>query len=211
VKIERKIQNSSSAAIAAVARSHFQRFGYAKASLQEIADDCGMSVANLYRFYDGKLAIGAAVAAAERAALFAGCDRAVATAPDDPTARLVTLFQALIDGTGRQIRARPLLFELGMTVARERPEHRQGFLRETEKRIAAIIATSRKLQGRTAVGVRATSRLILLASAPFVLPWMLRTRPFGNPRAQVEPLMKCLVAGLIPAGGNGAVAPVQPL
>ena len=38
-----------------------------------------MSVANLYRYYEGKLALGAAVAAAEQAALFAVCDRAVAT------------------------------------------------------------------------------------------------------------------------------------
>ena len=37
----------------------------------EIAEDCRMSVANLYRYYDGKLALGAAVAAAEQAALFA--------------------------------------------------------------------------------------------------------------------------------------------
>ena len=198
-----------SAEIAAVARSHFRRFGYAKTSMQEIAADCRMSVANLYRYYEGKLAIGAAVAAAEQAALFAGCDGAVAAAPGDLTAKLGTLFHALIDGTRRQIESQPLLFELGLTVAREQPEHRQRFLRETEARIAAILTSDGPGGGWAAVNTQAASRLILMASAPFVLPWMLRTQPFGNPRAQVEPLMKCLVAGFAQTGGNGVAASVR--
>jgi len=170
--------------------------------MQEIADDCGMSVANLYRYYAGKLALGAAVAAAEQTALFAACDRAVALERGDLTAKLITLFHALIDGTRRQIKSTPLLFELGMTVAREQPQHRQRILEETEQRIAAILAASSPAAAMTAVDARVASRLILLASAPFVLPWMLRTQPFGNPRAQVEPLMKCLAAGLPQAYSN---------
>ena len=175
----------------------------------EIAKDCGMSVANLYRYYVGKLGLGAAVAAAEQAALFAGCDRAVAAAPGDPTAKLIALFQALIDGTRGQIRSTPLLFELGMTVAREQPAHRQRFLQETEVRIAAILAARGDDGAMAAIDAKVASRLILTASAPFVLPWMLRTQPFGNPRAQVEPLITCLVAGLTKATPNGAAAPAH--
>jgi len=211
VKIEQNVQHSCGdlgAAIAAVARSHFRRFGYAKTSMKEIAEDCGMSGANLYRYYEGKLAIGAAVAAAEQAALFAVCDRAVASVRGDLAAKLITLFQTLIDGTCRQIKSTPLLFELGMTVARERPEHRQRFLRETEARIGAILAQSGNDEALAAVDAKVPSRLILMASAPFVLPWMLRTQPFGNPRAQVEPLMKCLVSGLTKANSEGAAASV---
>jgi len=37
-----------------------------------------------------------------------------------------------------------------------------------------------------------------------MLPWMLQTRPFGNPRAQVEPLMQCLVGGLTEANAEAA-------
>jgi AcrR family transcriptional regulator len=186
VKIKQNVQHSCGdpgAAIAAVARSHFRRFGYAKTSMQEIAEDCGMSVANLYRYYEGKLAIGAAVAAAEQAALFAACDRAVATVRGDLAAKLITLFHALIDGTCRQIKSTPLLFELGMTVAREQPEHRQRFLQETEARIAAILTAGGNNAGGAAIDAKVADRLILMASAPFVLPWMLRTQPFGNPRA----------------------------
>ena len=177
--------------------------------MKEIAEDCGMSVANLYRYYEGKLAIGAAVAAAEQAALFAFCDRAVATVRGDLAEKLITLFHAFIDGTCRQIKSTPLLFELGMTVAREQPEHRQRFLQETEARIGVILAQSGNDEALAVVDAKSASRLILMASAPFVLPWMLRTQPFGNPRVQVEPLMKCLVSGLTKANSEGAAASVR--
>jgi AcrR family transcriptional regulator len=211
VKIEQNVQHSGGdpgVAIAAVAHTRFRRFGYAKTSMQEIADDCGMSVANLYRYYECKLAIGAAVAGAEQAALFADCDRAVAAEAGDVAAKLIALFHALIDGTRRQIKSAALLFELGMTVAREQPEHRQRILQETEVRISAILAAD----GRgawTASEAGTASQLILLASAPFVLPWMLRTQPFGNPRAQVEPLVRCLVSGLQKAASPGFAPAVQ--
>lgn len=174
--------------------------------MKEIAGDCGMSVANLYRYYEGKLALGAAVAAAEQAALFAACDRAVATVGGDRTAKLIALFEALIDSTRRQIKSTPLLFDLGMAVAREQPEHRQRFLQEAEARIAAILAARGDDEALAAINARVTGRLILMASAPFVLPWMLRTQPFGNPRAQVEPLMQCLVLGLTKANAEAAAA-----
>ena len=191
--------------ITGVARARFQRFGYDKTSMQEIADDCRMSVANLYRYFDGKLAIGAAVAAAEQVALFETCDAAIAMAPAELVAKLSMLFHTIIDETRRQIRTKPLLFELGMMVAREQPEHRQRFLRGTEARIAAILAEGGPARGLPAGEAAATGRMILLACAPFVLPWMLRTQPFGNPRAQVGPLVRCLVAGLAKTRESGSL------
>lgn len=198
---EANIQHSEDeelrAKIVAAARERFQQFGFAKTSMQEIAEACDMSAANLYRYYEGKLAIGAAVATGERQALFADCDRAVAAAPDVPVAKLIALFHALVDGTRRQIRSTPLLFELGMTVARARPEIRQRILRETEIRIAGILADGGKARALGPTDARTASRLILIASAPFVLPWMLQTQPYGNARAAVEPLMNCLASGLL--------------
>lgn len=177
------------AGIVAAARSRFQQFGYAKTSMQEIAAACGMSAANLYRFYDGKIAIGSAVAAVEQAELFAACDVAVAAAPFDVTARLIALFHALIDGHQRRLKQHPLLFELGLIVAREIPGTRRAFLDEVERRIVSILAAAGTVEADN-------SRLILLASAPFVLPWMMLNKPFGNPRPRVVPLVTCLVSGL---------------
>lgn len=48
--------------IIASAEALFQRYGFAKTTVAEIARDAGMSPANVYRFFDGKLDIVAAIA-----------------------------------------------------------------------------------------------------------------------------------------------------
>jgi len=44
------------------AGQRFQQYGYNKTTMAEIAKDCSMSAANLYRYFDSKLAIGADLA-----------------------------------------------------------------------------------------------------------------------------------------------------
>lgn len=44
------------------AGDRFQQYGYNKTTMAEIAKDCDMSAANLYRYFENKLAIGAALA-----------------------------------------------------------------------------------------------------------------------------------------------------
>jgi AcrR family transcriptional regulator len=39
----------------------FRHYGYAKTTMADIADDCGMSAANLYRFFPSKLALVEAI------------------------------------------------------------------------------------------------------------------------------------------------------
>ncbi len=43
------------------ARERFTRYGFGKTTMAEIAKDCGMSASNLYRFFDNKHEIGAAM------------------------------------------------------------------------------------------------------------------------------------------------------
>ena len=44
------------------AELRFNVYGYQKTAMAEVAGDCTMSAANLYRYFDNKLAIGAALA-----------------------------------------------------------------------------------------------------------------------------------------------------
>ncbi|HEY5601784.1 MAG TPA: TetR/AcrR family transcriptional regulator [Gammaproteobacteria bacterium] len=48
--------------ILAAAEQRFRQFGYNKTTMAEIAKDCDMSAANLYRYFENKLSIGAALA-----------------------------------------------------------------------------------------------------------------------------------------------------
>ena len=201
MKNEPNIQKSSvaavSAEIAAGARARFQRFGYAKTSMQEIADDCGMSAANLYRYFDGKLALAVVVAAAEQAAQLRKCDEAVHAARADAAARLIALFHALIDTSRSQMKEAPLMFELSLNVARETPELRERFLTAVEARIMGILDNEKATHCVAGSDVaKRHARLILTACATFVLPWMLQNVPFGDPRPKVKPLIHCLLSGM---------------
>jgi len=44
------------------AAQRFTQFGYNKTTMAEVAQDCGMSAANLYRYFENKLDIGANLA-----------------------------------------------------------------------------------------------------------------------------------------------------
>jgi len=48
--------------ILAAATQRIKHYGYAKTTMAEIAADCGMSAANIYRFFEGKIDIAEAMA-----------------------------------------------------------------------------------------------------------------------------------------------------
>ncbi len=184
------------AEIVSAARGRFRRYGYAKTSMQEIAKDCGMSAANLYRYHENKQAIAAVVVQADLAQLYEACHQAVRKAGPHVMAELTALFEAIIDTTRRQIRQTPLLFELSLAVRREMPALRLQVLEEVRRMITGIVQAAQKRGELRAGDVAGDADLILLAGAPFVLPWLLRNQPFGDPRNKVAPLVTCLVAGL---------------
>ena len=45
--------------IVEAARVRFERYGFNKSTMAEIAGDCGMSAANLYRYFESKSEIAA--------------------------------------------------------------------------------------------------------------------------------------------------------
>ncbi len=182
--------------IVSAARSRFRHYGFAKTSMQEIAEDCGMSAANLYRYYESKQGIAAAVIKTDLTQLYDACQEAVALAGPHVAAALTALFGASIDVTRRQIKQAPLLFELSMAVTREMPALRIQVLGEIRRMIREILEAG-QARGEIPDGDAAErAELILFAGAPFVMPWLLLNQPFGDPRNKVAPLMHCLVAGL---------------
>ena len=192
--------------IVIAARDRFGQFGFAKTSMQEIARACDMSAANLYRYYEGKQAIGSAVAYRDQTELLNFCDEAIRGARPEMAEQLIALFQTNIDATRRKMKRAPLLVELAMIIAREEPDLRRQFLREIEHRVVLILAQEHDPSNAfESAAIKLRSRMILMACAPFVLPWMLQNEPFGNPRTMVEPLVRALILGMIEDDGEVVV------
>jgi len=60
-ELKTKITDDTQQRILDAAEVRFQQFGFNKTTMAEIATDCDMSAANLYRYFENKLAIGAAL------------------------------------------------------------------------------------------------------------------------------------------------------
>ena len=61
-QLKDKLADDTQARILEAAGARFQTYGFNKTTMAEIATDCNMSAANLYRIFENKLAIGASLA-----------------------------------------------------------------------------------------------------------------------------------------------------
>ena len=81
-----------------VARDHFRTYGYAKTTVADIAKACGMSPANVYRFFPNKVAIVEATAA-QWLAEVEHLARAIAERPVSAAERLEAYFVEVHEAT----------------------------------------------------------------------------------------------------------------
>jgi len=104
------------------ASKRFQQFGYNKTTMAEIASDCGMSAANLYRYFKNKQDIGAAFACtcfAQRKELLGE----VITRPGlSASQRLEAFVLATLHHTYNATSEQPRINELAAIIASERPD-----------------------------------------------------------------------------------------
>jgi AcrR family transcriptional regulator len=98
-------------------------YGYGKTTMAEIAQDCGMSAGNIYRFFPGKIDIAEAMAAkfdeeSQRVSLWIAAD-----GRRDPVRKLRDFFAERLDRTFGLFDEHPKLMELARILGEERPAH----------------------------------------------------------------------------------------
>ena len=108
-------------AILNVAETRLFRFGYQKTTMAEIADDAGMSAANLYRFFKNKKDI---IAECASRCMDDRLERLRAVTHDSsysPTERLVNYVCELVDDSHELVETDSMVGELVDAITRERP------------------------------------------------------------------------------------------
>ena len=104
--------------ILAAAERRFKHYGYAKTTIVDIAADCAMSNANVYRFYKSKADLVDAIAGG----LIVGCERVcreVSSRPIPAKARLVEFMVELYRWKRRELLRNPRMHELLMLATEE--------------------------------------------------------------------------------------------
>lgn len=102
--------------ILAVATRLFTQYGFAKTTIGDIASECGMSPANLYRYYRNKQSIGCAVAATYMANVDHICAEAAASEAGGAEKKLRAAVIAQVMHTVARLRETPKMVELAEMV-----------------------------------------------------------------------------------------------
>ncbi|MDH5435407.1 MAG: TetR/AcrR family transcriptional regulator [Gammaproteobacteria bacterium] len=103
------------------AETRFSQFGYNKTTMNEIANDCQMSAANLYRYFESKLDIGASMAQncfVDKEQLL---EQVVNRTDLSATERLEEFVLTLLRYTHGQCHDQPMINEFVDNIIKERP------------------------------------------------------------------------------------------
>ena len=104
------------------ARRRFTEFGYMKTAMAEIAQDCDMSVGNLYRFFESKIDLACAVVVENEQAFFDRLQGFFDPARGSAEERLGAYLEARCEMTFEIMERRKTVVEIARLIEIERPE-----------------------------------------------------------------------------------------
>ena len=150
--------------------ARFVQYGFVKTTMAEIAQDCGMSAANLYRFFKSKQDIGAALASrcmAEKELRL----QAVVDQPGISSAERLHVFALTVfDCMYTQCMGTPRINELIESVCMERSEIVTQHIQTMRALIAKILIKGKRDQEFAVKNVAATAAAIQAALIIFTIP-----------------------------------------
>ncbi len=182
--------------ILAAAAERFVQFGYNKTTMAELARDCDMSAANLYRYFDSKLDIGAKLACdclETKRILLRGI---VEQKERSAAARLRDVVMQSLDYTHGQWADNPRMNEMVNAICGERmdivEEHRRG-----EHRLLVELITDGIARGEFQTDdVDDSATAIATAITAFNVPLLMPLYSLESFRKRAESVVKLLLNGL---------------
>lgn len=199
--------------ILAAAYQRFVRFGYNKTTMAEIAGDCGMSAANLYRYFRNKLDIGTQLAhdylARRQELLRAVTEDRSRSAAQRLRAMVLTLFAYTHD----QWTDAPLMNELVSALCDERSDIVVDCKCHEHALLAALLAEGNACGEFAVADIEDTAGAIQTAITLFSMPLLMPSFPRAEFEQKAESLVRLLLEGIL-AGerrrGDQPAPPTQP-
>ena len=178
------------------AEARFKRYGFSKTTMTEIANDCDMSAANIYRFFESKSEIIAVMAHAyydHSEALL----REVARRPDLTVKERLEAFtlkalQCTYDLIGNQ----PKMKEIVEFIAQERSDMITHHETVNRALIAEILAEGNRTGAFDVQNIVATADAFLHATVLFYCPYLMECHSLEELEILVKEIVCLLVKGL---------------
>ncbi len=145
--------------IVKVAAERFSHYGYGKTTIADIAEDCGMSAGNIYRYYDSKLDIAAAIIHKTTEDLVVEMyDKA--SKMNKARDRLRVLLFENLRATYRILEENPKLEDMIIAVRKGRPEIRRWARKMERKMIADALEYGKETKEFSIDCINSVARII---------------------------------------------------
>ena len=182
--------------ILAAAMRRFEQFGYSKTTMAEIAADCDMSAANIYRYFENKLEIGARLArrclAQECAAL-----TAVVNGATPASSRLEEFFLVSLRFTYQRWAEQPRITELVEAIARERTDVVQDHLRARKELVTKLVQDGNSNGEFSVDDPQRCAEAILVAGTLFDVPLFMHLHTREKFESMAKNVADLILRGLI--------------
>lgn len=185
-----------SARILDAAEARFRTYGYGKTTMAEIASDIDMSTANLYRYFENKIAIGAAMAGrcfCERADILS---EIVSRAGITESERLKLFVLAMLDYEYEQFNNEPKLLELVDVIVKKHPEMIQEEVEGNRKFIATILKQGCDSDEFYVEDIDETASYVLASVVKFSSPFFITMYPIDELQRLAKGVVKLVLNGL---------------
>ena len=178
------------------AEQRLRTYGYGKTTMAEIATDVGMSAANLYRYFDNKLDIGAALAQRCFNERFAVLQAVVERQDLSASQKLEAFVIANLRYTHTQFSEAPKVNELVDIIVAEHYDLIQAKV-ENDLRLLNTILDSGVQNGEFAIDDMATTvQAVQHATVKFSIPLFMCMYPINEFEQHARNLVGLLVKGL---------------
>ena len=178
------------------AESRFRTYGYGKTTMAEIAGDIDMSTANLYRYFENKLAIGSAIAN------MCFCERdtflseVVTRHGLTESERLLVFVLEMLHFMHSQFNNEPKVAELVDVIISKRPDMIQEKITNDKKLIAQILQQGNDSGEFDIKDVEEMSGFVLASIAQFVTPFFMTLFPLEELERLAKGVVKLILNGL---------------
>lgn len=155
------------------AGARFQQFGYNKTTMAEIASDCDMSAANLYRYFENKLAIGAALARNCLNDDVENLKKIVFNKELAPSVKIRQFILATLDYTHSQWSETPRLNEMVTAICHERMDIVDQHIQQKQALLITLMKEGNQSGEFAIADPEVTAESILTAITMFDIPLLM--------------------------------------
>ena len=178
------------------AEQRFRTYGYGKTTMAEIATDVGMSAANLYRFFENKLDIGAALAQrcfGEREKMIL---EVVNNTELTAAQKLEGLVLAILRHTHGQFSTEPKMNELVEIIITKRQDLVQNKINRDQELVIEILRQGQEAGDFVIDDLNRSAEAVRNATIKFCMPLFMFMYPLEEFERMAKEVVQLLLKGL---------------